>query len=187
MSNAGTIPYCAPEIFQLHKGTSRRSDIWAAGVTLYQLLTDKMPYKHPSAMNERTPPCPSPSSINPDADARLDAVIVRALRYHHDERYQDAAEMLADLEAWTPASAAGHKSTSGSGNTFKEKSLREEIPTSRAQSEGLRLEEEALELACNGQLDLAADRMEEAIAKWPQLRDEYGIEVQAWRNGITTR
>jgi hypothetical protein len=59
------------------------------------------------------------------------------------------------------------------------------IPLSRGEAE--KLEKEALDLAGRGRLIDAADRMEEAMRIWPELRDQYTMEVQAWRNGITTR
>jgi serine/threonine-protein kinase len=101
-SNCGTPGYMAPEVFR-REGTSKQSDIWSAGITLYQLLADRWPYEHAAAVNERTPPCAPPSTLNPAGDARLDAIVARALRFNRGDRYADAGEMLADLEAWKSA------------------------------------------------------------------------------------
>jgi len=189
-SNCGTPFYMAPEIFR-REGTSKQSDIWSAGVTLYQLLTDKRAYEHPGAINDRTPPCTPASQINPAADIRLDAIVTRALQFRREDRYPNAGAMLADLEKWNHAPHKSAKDMLDGQHMVSSK----DIPTSNAsrvsvplsEEEGEKLEKEALELAYQGHLAEAADRMEEAMRAWPPLRDTYSLEVQAWRNGITTR
>jgi hypothetical protein len=48
--------------------------------------------------------------------------------------------------------------------------------------------EEAFDLAKQGQLIDAADRMEQAMRIWPPaFKKPHAMEVQAWRNGISTR
>jgi serine/threonine-protein kinase len=189
-SNCGTPGYMAPEVFR-REGTSKQSDIWSAGVTLYRLMTDKWPYERAGAVNEHTPPCAPPSSINPAVDARLDAIVARALRFNRDERYQDAGEMLAELEAWKSAPPKTSKDMPAGDSTVSSKDIggdgaaETSVPLSKSAAE--KLEQEALDLAGQGRLADAADRMEEAMRIWPELRDQYTMEVQVWRNGITTR
>ncbi|MDR0353469.1 MAG: serine/threonine protein kinase [Opitutaceae bacterium] len=194
-SNCGTPAYMAPEVFR-REGTSKQSDIWSAGVTLYQLLTDKWAYEHSGAVNERTPPCAPPSQINPAADARLDAIVARALRFRREERYANAGEMLAALDGWQstpPTQSAKDMLAADDDSTVSSKDIAAaaggaadaSIPLSQGEAE--KLEKEALDLAGRGRLIDAADRMEEAMRIWPELREHYAMEVQAWRNGITTR
>ena len=188
-TNCGTPFYMAPEVLR-GEGTSSQSDVWSAGVTLYQLLTDKPAYQHPGAVNERTPLCPPPSQINPAADARLDAVVFRALRFNREERYADVGEMLADLEKWTPAPAKSAKDMLDGESMVSSKDIASDpwtVSVPLSQGEGEKLAQEAVDLACQGRLADAADRMEEAMRVWPDLRAIYRLEAQAWRNGITTR
>lgn len=193
LSNCGTPAYMAPEIFR-SEGSTKQSDIWSAGVMLYQLLADNWPYdpKRAGAINERTPPCAPPSSINPAVDARLDAIVARALQFRREERYENAGEMLAALEAWKTAPAKksakemmSDDSTVSSKNIALDGAAETSVPLSQGAAE--KLEKEAIDLAGKGRLIDAADRMEEAMRIWPELREQYAMEVQAWRNGITTR
>jgi len=88
----GTPGYSPPE--QYGKGqTDARSDIYALGVTLHQLLTGHDPANHPFQFDP-------PSSLNPKLSKGLDQFILKAIQHDPDDRYQSAAEMKnALLEA----------------------------------------------------------------------------------------
>jgi serine/threonine protein kinase len=98
----GTPAYMAPEqAFGLE--VDGRTDLYAAGVVLYEMLTGSVPFdaENPVAalqMHAYEPPAP-PRSRNPDLDEDVDNVLLRALAKRADERYQTAVEMRADLEA----------------------------------------------------------------------------------------
>ncbi|HVT96148.1 MAG TPA: serine/threonine-protein kinase [Acidobacteriaceae bacterium] len=96
----GTPDYIAPEQVQGKRG-DQRSDLYAAGVMLYEMLTGKVPFSGPSplaAMNERLlrPPVP-PREVNPSISAQLQEVIYRALEREPRNRYANAEEFLLDL------------------------------------------------------------------------------------------
>src|SRR5207253_2418328 len=80
--------------------------IYAAGVTLYEMLTGRLPfesetavglaYKHISEIPKR------PSTLNPNVPPRLDAIVMKSLAKEPLQRFYSAAEMekaLHNLEA----------------------------------------------------------------------------------------
>ncbi len=97
----GTVPYMAPERL---KGApfDGRSDIFAAGVLLYQLLTGYLPFQGEDLalvsqlLNEKHPPL---STYLQDYPETLDVILERSLEKDPDARYQSAEEMAADLYA----------------------------------------------------------------------------------------
>ena len=100
----GKLPYMAPE--QLRPGgvVTRRTDVYGAGVVLWEALTAT----HLFGRNEvdlALPPRPAvrpPSAVEPSVPAALDAVVLRALSLEPAERYADADEMARALEAAIP-------------------------------------------------------------------------------------
>ncbi|MGY2400682.1 serine/threonine-protein kinase [Pseudomonas sp. SDO5271_S396] len=100
-SMIGTPSYMSPEQFcgELIDG---RSDVFSAGIVLYQLLTGERPFSGSATMVmqqilNQTPV--APSSLNLALDPALDNVIARALAKRPAERYASAQAFLDDLEA----------------------------------------------------------------------------------------
>jgi serine/threonine protein kinase len=93
---SGTYAYMPPETFEGHR--SEQTDIWSAGVILYELLAGRLPYPQDSdaslisAILNKSPE-PLPDGLS----ARLSEVVMRALRKNLSERYQTAREMRAAL------------------------------------------------------------------------------------------
>ncbi|WP_030145022.1 Stk1 family PASTA domain-containing Ser/Thr kinase [Spirillospora albida] len=96
----GTVGYLAPE--QVLNGTADiRSDVYAAGIMLYEMLTGEPPhrgdtplavaYKH---VNETVPP---PSAAVPGLPHQVDALVTRATSRDPDHRQQDANRFLAEV------------------------------------------------------------------------------------------
>jgi eukaryotic-like serine/threonine-protein kinase len=96
----GTVAYLSPE--QVATGNAdARSDVYAAGIMLYELLTGAPPYSGDTAIsvayrhvNSDVPP---PSQIAGDVPPELDELVVRATRRDPAARPADAAAMLAEL------------------------------------------------------------------------------------------
>ncbi|MCW1913299.1 protein kinase [Luteolibacter sp. GHJ8] len=86
----GTPGYVAPEVLHHPEQADRRSDLFALGVVLYELLIGR---------------CPPYEGIIPPSklagcDTTLDRICEKAMNPVADLRYQTAEEMSADLEAW---------------------------------------------------------------------------------------
>ena len=98
MQNPGTPSFMAPELYEGVEA-SVQSDIYAAGVTLYHLLTRKYPYgeiepfQHPK-FGEPTPL----TRYRPDIPAWLDNIITKAVARDAKNRFETAEEMLLALE-----------------------------------------------------------------------------------------
>ena len=97
----GTPNYISPEQVKGKRGDGR-SDIYAMGVILYEMLSGKLPFSGPSplaAMNERLLNHPLPPSVaDPSISAQLQEVIYRALERDPKNRYAKASEFARDLE-----------------------------------------------------------------------------------------
>jgi serine/threonine-protein kinase len=97
----GTPDYIAPEQVKGQRG-DQRSDIYALGVMLYEMLAGEPPFTGPNplaVMNERVLTDPQPvRRLNPDVSAQLQEILYRALERDPRHRYATAAEMAWELE-----------------------------------------------------------------------------------------
>jgi serine/threonine protein kinase len=97
----GTPEYISPEQVKGKRGDGR-SDIYALGVMLYEMLTGKEPFQGPNPfaiMNDRllNNPVP-PREIEPSISPQLQEIIYRALERDPKNRYATAREFAWDLE-----------------------------------------------------------------------------------------
>jgi len=97
----GTARYLSPEQAQGHT-VSPRSDLYAIGIMLYELLTGTVPFEGDSvvaiALRHLSEPPRPPSSLVPTVSSNLDAIVMRALAKRPEARFSDADEFLAALE-----------------------------------------------------------------------------------------
>jgi serine/threonine protein phosphatase PrpC len=98
MQNPGTPSFMAPELFDGEVATPQ-SDIYAAGVTLYYLLTRKYPYGEiePFQRPKFGMPIP-PTRYRPDIPYWLENIILKAIARDAKTRFETAEEMLLTLE-----------------------------------------------------------------------------------------
>ena len=106
----GTPDYMSPEQV-MGERVDARSDLFAIGVILYELLAGSLPYKADTgqaAMYKRTRETPRPLSVvEPSVPPLLSDVVAKCLQIDPKLRYQSAHEILSDLEAWRHGAAPG--------------------------------------------------------------------------------
>ena len=98
----GTAAYFSPEQAR-GEGVDERSDVYSAGVVLFELLTGTVPFTDDSpvrvAYQHLSETAPAPSTRNSTVTPELDAVVARALTKNKVERYRNAADFGAALAA----------------------------------------------------------------------------------------
>ena len=99
----GTMDYMSPEQ-ALGQTLDQRSDLYTVGLIMYELLTGKMPFAADSAIAslvKRTQENVAPISDHDEAIPRsVSNIVSKCLERDLNLRYQNAAELLSDLDAW---------------------------------------------------------------------------------------
>lgn len=112
----GTPGYLSPEQLRGHP-LDGRSDLYAAGVTLYQMLTGEIPFRSDdriAMMTRRLTEDPEPPSAKArDLEPELERIVLKALAREREDRFATAAEMRAALEAFLAARGAPARTRSG--------------------------------------------------------------------------
>ena len=99
----GSVHYISPE---QAKGeyTDNRSDIYSAGVVLYEMLTSRLPFEGSDPVSvaiQHFSAVPlTPRELNPEIPEALEQICMKAMAPDRNKRYTTADEMLSDLEAF---------------------------------------------------------------------------------------
>jgi len=102
---AGTLYYMPPEQLEGMKEVDHRGDLYALGMTIYQMLTGRLPFDKTSSefvimkriAEGKLPPL---TDYSPAIPKGLVKIVTRALEKDPDRRYQSAGEMLEAVEAF---------------------------------------------------------------------------------------
>lgn len=107
---SGTPDYMAPEQVEGGRGDAR-TDIYALGAILYELLTGRPPFEgdNPNAVmyQQLHADAPPPSRLRSGIPPALEQIVLRALRKRPSERYQRAEDLRRDLLAVQTSLAGG--------------------------------------------------------------------------------
>ncbi len=97
----GTPEYMSPEQAEA-RALDRRSDIYSLGVILYEMVTGRVPFEGETplsiALKHRTEPPRDPKQLNTQISTGFSQIILRCLEKNREDRYQDAEDLLADLD-----------------------------------------------------------------------------------------
>ena len=105
----GTAEYMSPEQIQSPQTLDHRTDVYSAGIVLFEMLTGTVPFRQSSASDysvlkqhvEREAPLPSTLR---EVDPAVDRIVSKALRKEARRRYRGCGDMLADIEAFVGGS-----------------------------------------------------------------------------------
>lgn len=108
----GTVQYMSPEQFDADPhDIDIRSDVYALGVVLYELLTDRFPYElsrkaiHEAARIVREEDPPRPSTLHAALRGDLEVIVGTAMAKDRTRRYGSASELSQDLGRWLEGEA----------------------------------------------------------------------------------
>ncbi len=115
----GTPPYMSPEQVE-ERALDARSDIYALGAMLFEMLSGQRAWSGTDAMvvaaRRLFEPPPNPRSVRPELPASLADVVVRCMARNEQDRYGRASEVAAALDAALAQTATGEVLSTSSGN-----------------------------------------------------------------------
>jgi serine/threonine-protein kinase len=103
----GSPSYMSPEQMRSTRNVDTRTDIWAIGVVLYELVTGHLPFQAPSMPQLcgmiLSDPAPPVRQWRPDVPPRFEALIMRCLAKDPRQRFSSVAELAVALGEFAPA------------------------------------------------------------------------------------
>jgi serine/threonine-protein kinase len=120
----GSASYMSPEQMRSSKKVDGRTDIWALGVTLYELLTARHPFEGESLPElilaiTSDDPVP-PRTYRPDLPRELETVVLKCLDKNPDRRFRTAGDLAAALAPFASAELRQQALAIGARGSFVE-------------------------------------------------------------------
>lgn len=107
----GTAAYMSPEQIVHPQSLDHRTDVYSAGVVLFEMLTGRVPFDGDTDFTIKEQhvkvPAPDPRTIARDVPAELAGIVLRALEKDPDRRYPGCAEFLKAIESFERGAAGG--------------------------------------------------------------------------------
>ena len=100
---SGTPAYMSPEQLAGSADLDHRSDVYAAGILLYEMLTGKLPFEgktFDAVRLEQGGPVPNPRTVNENIKKGLANIVRVALQPNVEQRYQGCKDMLRAIEKY---------------------------------------------------------------------------------------
>jgi serine/threonine-protein kinase len=105
----GSPSYMAPEQMRSSKDVDGRTDIWALGVILFELIAGRPAFLAETvpamAIKIATEPAPAIQNLRPDVPAGLEAILLKCLEKDRTRRYANVAELAVALLPFAPPRA----------------------------------------------------------------------------------
>jgi serine/threonine protein kinase/predicted ATPase len=157
----GTPEYMSPEQVEGEEADPR-SDIYAVGIILFEMLAGRVPFSGASVlsviMKQKVEEPPDPRKINPEISEGLSRVILRCLEKDKEKRYQNAEALLSDLRGIEQGTAITAASPGPQAPAFlaeAEELVEREMPLFVARDHEIEKLNKFLETALTGQGQIA--------------------------------
>jgi len=100
----GTAEYMSPEQIRNPETVDHRSDVYSAGILLFEMLTGKLPFTAPSPaavqQQQLSAPIPDPRAVQPSISKALAAIVTKSMCKDPDARFQGCLEFQKAVEAY---------------------------------------------------------------------------------------